>query len=316
MAAPVVPARHSDLEFLSAYDDYARLRGPLAPAEHPECAAVSKAVKRRIIEAMMVNWAFGGPIKSSMTPAVSAGLGLLVSRSPYGGLVGTAVGAGVSCLGPMYTKWHLSAYAESDPDCTLESMAECWKALNGGQGDGWDVRKERVKPSLDSVPNGLRRLMGLAFVYVQSSNSLRRLFSDVYTDSLTASPALQGKVQQGKDMLLSEREREAKVKEDELSRLRATVDEQAAVIRGLQENGAYGDEAAKGTDGRLGAVEETLARILHGLGPLLGHLAADTGAEADVTVVQVHVQSRRVIDVRPMNPAPRHQDGANGTRPA
>ncbi len=311
MAAPVVPARLSDLEFLSAYDEYARLRGPLDPKEHPKCAAVSKAVKRRIIEAMMVNWAFGGPIKSSMTPAVSAGLGLLVSRSPYGGLVGTALGAGVSCLGPMYTKWHLSAYAESDPDCTLESMAECWKALNAGQGDGWDVRKQRVEPSLGSVPNGLRRWMGIAFIYVQSSTSLRRLFSDVYTDSLTASPALQGKVHEGKDMLLHEREREVRLKEDELSSLRAKVDEQAAVIKGLQENGAYGDEAAKGTDGRLGAVEETVARILHGLGPLLSHLAADESA--DVTVVQLHVQSRRVIGVVPVKPNPGSHEGSTAT---
>ncbi len=103
MAAPNAPAQLSDLEFLSAYDEYLALRGQQHsdPSKVAQCEATAKAVKRRIFEAMMVNWAFGGPIKCSMTPAVSAGLGLLVSRSPYGGLVGTAVGAGVSCLGPL-----------------------------------------------------------------------------------------------------------------------------------------------------------------------------------------------------------------------
>jgi hypothetical protein len=300
MGAQNAPAQLSDLEFLGAYDEYMKLRGTSGIESLPEFEQTSRAVKRRIFEAMMVNWAFGGPIKSSMTPAVSAGLGLLVSRSPYGGLVGTAVGAGVSCLGPMYTKWHLSSYAEKHPDVTLHSMAGCWKQLHAGQGDARAVRLERVRPSLDSVPNGLRRLIGILFVSIQSSASLRRLFSDVYTDSLTASPALQGTVHTGKDILQKERDREHLAQQDELARLRRTVEEQDAMLRRMQEDRAYEGDSANVTDGRLSQVEQTLARVVHSLGPLL-----ETLGEADSTevqVVQVKIHTKRVVGVEPVDP--------------
>lgn len=296
MAGPMTPAQLSDLDFLSAFDEYVALRGPL-PGVPQRCEYTSKAVKRRIFEAMMVNWAFGGPIRSSMTPAVTTGLGVLVSRSAYGGLVGTALGTAVSTLGPQFTKWHLSSYAEKDPDCTLASMAECWSALYAGPGDARALRLERVKPSLDSVPNGMRRWLGILFVYIQSSESLRKLFQGVYTDCLTVSPRLQGTVQKGKELLNKKRAAEALAKEEELARLRETVDRQAAMITELQTNRAYDESATEDSGTRLGQVEEAVARITHALGPLLHELGANDSAE--VRILEVAVHSRRVLTAKP-----------------
>ncbi len=177
-------------------------------------------------------------------------------------------------------------------------MAQCWKHLHAGQGDARDVRLERVRPSLDSVPNGLRRWLGVAFVSLQSSASLRNLFSGVYTDCLTASPHLQQRVHVGKDLIHKQRAAETLAKEDELARLRDTVDTQAALIKDLQANRAYDDDATSDSAVRLGMMEQTVARIAHALGPLLEELGGEGGEEADIRVLQVLVQTRRVIHVQ------------------
>lgn len=278
----------SDIDLLERHDDFVYLC-PL-PEATAETMQIRQAVNRRIMEAMMLQWAFGGPIRSSMTPMVSAAIGLLIARNGYGSLAGAAVGTGVTCLGPMFTRWHLRQYAEKHPDLTLASMAESWKAMDTGQGDAYAVRLERMKPGLESVRNGLRRRIGKLFVLLQTTASLRKLLAQVYTTCLTASPALQSTVETGKKVLLQEADKTAAQEKLELATLRETVRAQEEIIRQLQIEDSHDDEAAVQTNGRLDEVERTLMHALHQLGPLLEQVRSGNGS---ITLVHMTVESDR-----------------------
>ncbi len=287
-AANATAATLSDLDLLASYDRLQELSPP--PQRTGDFDDIRRSVNRRIVEAMMGQWVFGGPIRCSVTPAVSAAIGLMVSRSGYGTAAGAAIGTGVACLGPLFTRWHLRHYAESQADATLASMAEAWKALQSGQGDGYDVRLERLKPGLDSVPDGIRRRIGKIFVYLQTTASLRTLFAQVYTDCLTASPVLQSHVQTGKAVLLRETEQEAIAQKMELAHLRATVLEQQQIIHDLQVEGAHGGQDVLEAMGRLDSVEGTVALMLHRLAPLLEQLRNGDGQSVTVVHMQVSAE--------------------------
>lgn len=251
---------------------------------------------------MMVSWGFGGPIRASATPVVTAGLGLLISRNAYGSMVGAVLGGAVSCLGPQFTKWHLGSYAQQYPHLSLEGFANAWKKLHEGQGDGLQLRIDRVRPSLDSVPNGMRRWLGIAFVAMQSSASLRKLLAEAYTDSLTVSPALQSVVSQGKSLLDADRVRQETERQAELERLQTLVLQQEGTIRALQEDGAHTAVAEVTAEERLRSMEEVMARFQHALAPLLEQLARSGENGAEISLMLLRIQGKSIVEASSVHP--------------
>lgn len=241
----------SDMEFLNAYVDYRALHPETIRTYTPEEEQLMNRTRRRVMEAMMMWQTFGGPVPKAVTPIVTSLLSLAVSSNPLVPVGGTALGAGVAALGPYLTKRHLRCYAEQYPRITLDCFVDGWKNLCLGQGDSFTVRRERMQPTLDAVPNDWRRWVGLAFIYLNTTASLRKVFSNVYIECLTASQALQKRVSAGKRMLVRKEARADQEKEMKIDGLQTAVAGQDQLVRQLTTDHAYQEQLATDAQQRI-----------------------------------------------------------------